>query len=156
MPYVQKKKKDFHLGELSVQGTRYPDVLKLWLSLKHLGALTYSKLIDDSYEKTQLLKSNMLKKNYLKIACEPSMNIICFRGEPDYIPRIDHDKWNCDLQKYLLKKHKIFFSISKYKGSKWLRAVILNPFFSMSNINNILKGIDDFFQKNNNLKKDYA
>ena len=44
LPYVMKDKDEYHPGEITLQGTRYPDILKLWLSLQHLGNLVIQKL----------------------------------------------------------------------------------------------------------------
>ena len=148
LPYVSKNKDSFHSGEISVQGTRYPDILKLWLSFQHLGRITYSNLMDISFDITKNFKSEIIKRKFLKIACDPEMNILCFRAEPRHVEYNDYNKWNIELRNFLLKKYNIFFSISKFKKSNWLRAVILNPFISTQHIKKIFKGIDEF-----NIKK---
>jgi len=45
---VKKNKDEFHQGEITLLGSRYPDVLKLWLSLQHLGNFSYSEIIENS------------------------------------------------------------------------------------------------------------
>ena len=154
LPYVTKNKNDFHSGEISVQGTRYPDVLKLWLSFQHLGRITYSKLINHSYDVTKRFKSEVIKRKYLQLAFDPEMNILCFRALPKEIDYNNYNTWNSKLRNFLLKKYNIFFSICEYKGCDWLRAIILNPFISAKHIFRIFKGIDDFYniKKQNNKK----
>ena len=154
LPYVTKNKNDFHSGEISVQGTRYPDVLKLWLSFQHLGRITYSKLINHSYDVTKRFKSEVIKRKYLQLAFDPEMNILCFRALPKEIDYNNYNTWNIKLRNFLLKKYNIFFSICEYKGCDWLRAIILNPFISAKHIFRIFKGIDDFYniKKQNNKK----
>jgi len=144
LPYVMKNKKDFHSGEISVQGTRYPDILKLWLSFQHLGIITYSNLIDNSYKVTKKFRAEIIKRKYLKLACNSEMNIFCFRAEPKNIDSNDYNILNIKLRKFLLKKHNIFFSICKFKGCNWLRAVVLNPFIKNRHIAKIFKSIDEF------------
>ena len=144
LPYVLKNKDGFHLGELSLQGTRYPDILKLWLSFQHLGRITYSNLMDISFDNTKNFKSEIIKRKFLKIACDPEMNILCFRAEPKHLGYNDYNKWNIELRNFLVKKYNVFFSISKFKKSNWLRAVMLNPFISTQHIKKIFKGIDEF------------
>ena len=116
LPYVTRNKDDFNSGEVSVQGTRYPDILKLWLSFQHLGRITYSNLINNSCNLTENFKSEIIKRKFLKLACNPEMNIFCFRAEPKNINYNDYNIWNIKLRDFLLKKHNIFFSICEFKG----------------------------------------
>lgn len=153
LPYVAKDKNEYHPGELTIQGTRYPDILKLWLSLQHLGNFTYSKIIENSYRNTFLLKKNLEKINNIKFLCNPETNILCFRYVPSNINPIKHDKINLDLQKFLLNKNNIFFSYVSCNGFKWLRAVILNPFFNSRHINKICNVIESYFKKEKKLIK---
>jgi glutamate/tyrosine decarboxylase-like PLP-dependent enzyme len=153
LPYVLKNKDDFHLGELSLQGTRYPDILKLWLSFQHLGRITYSNLINNSYSITKSIQLEIIKRNHLKLACDPEMNILCFRVEPKNINYNLRNAWNIKLRNFLLKKYNIFFSIAEYKGCNWLRAVILNPFITKRHILKIFKGIDEFNKNEKQNKK---
>tara|TARA_Y100000590_G_scaffold134858_1_gene154272 strand:- start:1279 stop:2307 length:1029 start_codon:yes stop_codon:yes gene_type:complete len=144
LPYVMKKKDEYHQGEITLQGTRYPDVLKLWLSLQHIGNFSYSEIIEDSFKHTDLFKKKLLEINNIKIACEPDMNIICFRYEKKNKSLNENNLINIKLQNILLNKNNIFFSIVKYNNCKWLRAVLLNPFFNSRHIKMICSAISKF------------
>jgi len=152
LPYVIKNKEEYHRGEITLQGTRYPDVLKLWLSLQHLGNFSYSEIIENSFKYTNLLKKKLLQINNIKIACEPQMNILCFRLEPKNKDLDDKDLINLNFQKFLFNKHNIFFSVVKYNNVKWLRAVLLNPFFNLKHIKKICIAISEFTKENKILK----
>ena len=65
LPYVMKDKDEYHPGEITLQGTRYPDILKLWLSLQHLGNFSYSEIINNSYKFTNLFKKKFTDFNDL-------------------------------------------------------------------------------------------
>ena len=80
------------------------------------------------------------------------MNIICFRYEPKDKNLNKYNQININLQKYLLKKHDIFFSIIQYKGVNWLRVVLLNPFFNMRHIKKICLSISEFTKDTKTLK----
>ena len=75
------------------------------------------------------------------------MNIICFRGRPEWISSSKRDEWNKGLRAYLREKHEIFFSLPTYDERKWLRTVILNPFVSEQTINNIIHGIASYIEE---------
>jgi glutamate/tyrosine decarboxylase-like PLP-dependent enzyme len=142
-PYMKSTEGLANLGEISVQGTRHADVLKLWLSLQHLGRQSYAQLIDESYALTQYFTEEVRKRSFLTLASEPQMNIICFRGTPDSVLPNCWDEWNTELQTYLLGEH-IFLSLPLYQGQRWLRAVLLNPYTSHTQLANLFTAIDTF------------
>ena len=152
LPYVKKNKGEYHQGEITLQGSRYPDVLKLWLSLQHLGNFSYSEIIGNSFKYTNLFMKKLLEISYIKIACEPQMNILCLRYEKKNNSSDENDLINLNLQKFLLNKHNIFFSVAKYNGLKWLRAVLLNPFFNLRHIKKICLVISEFTKDYKNIK----
>ena len=137
-----------NLGEISVQGTRHADIMKLWLSLQHIGAKGYERLIDDSYERVQFFVEQIKRRPYLELASKPDTNICCFRGKPEHIQSEEWDEWNLQLQKELLSDGQTFFSFPTYRGSRWLRAVLLNPFTTQEDIQKIFDQIDQYYEKN--------
>lgn len=143
-PYMNTAEEEINLGEISVQGTRHADVLKLWLSLQHLGLKGYAGLIDESYRLTEYFAAQLQQLDPIQMASTPEMNLICFRGLPDGIPETEQDRWNADLQAFLLDNYQIFFSTPIYRGQKWLRAVLLNPTIDEAILDRACQGIADF------------
>jgi glutamate/tyrosine decarboxylase-like PLP-dependent enzyme len=143
-PYMRDEDELTNLGEISVQGTRHADVLKLWLSLQHLGHSGYAQLIDESYRLTEFFTQEVLNRSFLAMAGQPEMNIVCFRGVPDWVSLEQWDQWNTDLQTYLLQTGETFLSLPLYQGHQWLRAVLLNPYTDENRITNLFKCIDTF------------
>ena len=147
-PYMKEQNSYINLGEINVQGTKYAEVIKLWLSLLSLGKNGYKQLIDFSFELTDKFVIEISKRNYLKLVSQPEMNLICFRGEPTNLNKIEFDNWNEKLQNYLVKETDFFLSLPKYKNSLWLRTVLLNPFLTMGHIENLFEHIDKFENDN--------
>jgi glutamate/tyrosine decarboxylase-like PLP-dependent enzyme len=143
-PYMHNAEDWVNLGELSVQGTRHVDVLKLWLSLQHLGQQGYARLIQHSYQLTDVLVQEIKSRPYLELASQPELNIICFRGVPPEIPASQWNQWNTDLQAYLLQTGNLFVSLPLYRGERWLKAVLLNPYTEPSHLLNLIQAIDQF------------
>lgn len=147
-PYMKAQNSYINLGEINVQGTKYAEVVKLWLSLLSLGKDGYKQLIDFSFELTDKFVWEISKRNYLKLASQPEMNLVCFRGEPTNLSASDFDDWNEKLQNYLIQETDFFLSLPKYKNNLWLRTVLLNPFLTTRHIENLFEHIDTFEKDN--------
>lgn len=145
-PYMKDSDDLPNLGEISVQGTRHADVLKLWLSLQHLGKSGYAQLIDRSYHLTEYFIKEVQNRSFLEMAGKSEMNIVCFRGVPDWVLPEQWDQWNGDLQTYLLQTGETFLSLPLYCRHRWLRAVLLNPYTDENKITNLFKYVDTFWR----------
>lgn len=145
-PYMNTEADWVNLGEISVQGTRHADVLKLWLSLQHLGLKGCEALIDASYDLTAHFVAAIRQRPYLALATEPEMNVICFRGCPKGRSPDTWDQWNQDLQQYLLTVGNGFISLPVYKQQRWLKAVLLNPFTTPARVDQLFVHMDDFWR----------
>ncbi|MEA5462155.1 pyridoxal phosphate-dependent decarboxylase family protein [Leptothoe sp. PORK10 BA2] len=143
-PYMHDHDDWPNLGELTVQGTRHPDILKLWLSLQHLGQDGYSAIIHHNYDLTQTFTTAVKARPFLTLASAPQMNLVCFRAEPAAIPVEQWDDWNQALQQWLLEKGHTFLSLPIYRGQRWLKAVLLNPFTTKDQINQVFAQIDSY------------
>ena len=142
--YMKEQSDFINLGEIGVQGSKYAEVLKLWLSLMSLGRQGYEQLIDYSFDLTKAFNEELSERTYLKLSSKPDLNILCFRGEPENLSTKEYDKWNEQLQGYLLNNAGYFISLPKYKGNLWLRVVLLNPFLKKEHITVLFKSIDTF------------
>jgi len=143
-PYMRDDDTIPNLGELSVQGTRRADILKLWLTFQHLGRDGLEQLIDESYRLTAMIHDRIVEHDTLELASRPEMNIVCFRAVPEWCPSEERDDLNSRLQQALLTEHEIFVSVPTYHDSRWLRVVLLNPFITEETIQRLFSGIDTF------------
>lgn len=141
-PYMRGDEAIPNLGELSVQGTRRADILKLWLTFQHLGRDSLEQLLDESYRLTASLRDRVVGHESLELASKPEMNIVCFRAVPEWCPPEEQDDLNSRLQEALLSNHDIFVSLPTYRDSRWLRVVLLNPFTGEDTIQRLFSGID--------------
>jgi glutamate/tyrosine decarboxylase-like PLP-dependent enzyme len=133
-----------NLGEVTVHGSRRVEVLKLWLSLQHIGRCGYAQLVEEACELTQYFLSQIEERPFLQIVGKPDMNILCFRGTPQRIPSDGWDEWNAGLQTHLLREKNVFLSFPPYRGVRWLRTVLLNPYTDEQMIERLFHDIDAF------------
>lgn len=143
-PYMHSAADWVNLGELSVQGTRHADVLKLWLTLQHLGKAGCAELIEASYALTDHFVAQVRQRPYLELASPPEMNLVCFRGCPTDLVPDQWDGWNVGLQEYLLSQHQTFLSVPGFRGQRWLKAVLLNPFTTAARVNQLFAAVDQY------------
>lgn len=145
-PYMDVEGDWVNLGEISVQGTRHPDGLKLWLSLQHLGKSGCAALVDHSYRLAAVMADHIAQRPYLALATEPDMNLVCFRGCPPHLPPDQWDSWNIGLQRFLLQEAQFFLSLPLWQGQRWLKAVLLNPFTTEDHLNDLFAHIDRYVE----------
>jgi glutamate/tyrosine decarboxylase-like PLP-dependent enzyme len=148
-PYMNDDGQWANLGELTVQGTRHPDILKLWLSLQHLSRQGYAEIIHHSYALTQQLFTALQARPNFQIASQPQTNLLCFRLAPRDIDPAQWDDLNIALQRHLLSAnaHPVFLSTPIYRGQRWLKAVLLNPYTRSKNIEQLCASLDRFTEK---------
>ncbi|MDY6817365.1 MAG: pyridoxal-dependent decarboxylase [Halobacteriales archaeon] len=143
-PYMRGDDAIPNRGEVSVQGTRRADVLKLWLTFQHLGRAGLEQLIEESYRLTASMRERIAERDVLELATEPEMNILCFRATPAWCARDDYDDLNDRLQTALLREADVFLSLPTYRDARWLRAVLLNPFTDEAVLDRLFEHIDTF------------
>lgn len=143
-PYMNTEADWTNLGEISIQGTRHTDILKLWLSLQHLGKAGCAALIDASYGLTEHFVTQVRQRPYLQLASAPDMNLVCFRGAPPDLPPQDWDRWNAQLQQHLLSHQHTFLSLPVLRQQRWLKAVLLNPYTTAEHITQLFDAIDRY------------
>lgn len=143
-PYMREDTDILNRGEIGVQGTRHADVLKLWMVLQHLGSRGIGQLVDASFELMAHYVSWVKDLPYLRLLHTPQMNLIVFRGQPDWIAVESWDAWNADLQTFLLHEYGFFLSLPRYRGMLCLRAVLLNPFTEAETIDELFKAVEAF------------
>ncbi|BCE04989.1 pyridoxal phosphate-dependent decarboxylase family protein [Bacillus paralicheniformis] len=136
-----------NLDEISVQGTRHADILKLYLSLQHIGLKGYRELLHESLALKDEFTKQVKQRHYLELSSEPDTNVVCFRGIPHHLDEAQWDNWNLELQQFLLNEENVFFSLPAYRGNRWLRAVLLNPFISNTLIQRVFEKIDQFYDQ---------
>ena len=159
-PYMGEDQQWPNLGELTVQGTRHPDILKLWLSLQHIGIAGYTEIIRHNYALTEQFVRAVKARPYLALASEPQMNLVCFRLAPKDADDETCDRLNSELQHHLLNKCQdsarnlapVFLSLPTYRGNRWLKAVLLNPYTQPDTIETLFNSIDRFAQSHQSIR----
>jgi glutamate/tyrosine decarboxylase-like PLP-dependent enzyme len=145
-PYMGESPDFINQGEISVQGTRHADVLKLWLSLRHVGSRGYGQLIDKALSLALYFTRKVRERASLQLMGTPELNIVCFRAAPKGMAADKIDDCNTRMQAFLLREGDTFLSLPIYRGCRWLRAVLLNPYTDEMTIDRVFEHIDTFIR----------
>ncbi len=137
-PYMAETGGPVNLGELGLQGTRPAEVLKLWLTLQHLGLSGLARLVDAGMDLTSEVAAELARRPGLELAAPADSNLLCFR------PAGAEDAEVAALQQRLLDAG-IFLSLPLYEGRRWLRLVLLNPHTGEAEIRKIFAVLDAAF-----------
>lgn len=114
-----------NLGEISLQGSRESEVLKLWLTLRHGGREGLERWVDHDMEAARRCVGELRRRPWMELAAEPVMNVICFRCAPPGMAAGERDRLNLDLHKRLLSQAGVFVSTPWHRGERWLKLVLL-------------------------------
>ena len=127
-PYMSDIGKGVNSGEFSIQGTRHADILKLYLTLKHIGKKGFEGLIEKQIELLNFFINGLKKIQKIEILTQPQNNIVCFTLKNS------SDESITQVANALLKECNIFLSTPSVEGRKVFRCVLLNPFTTSEEI----------------------
>jgi glutamate/tyrosine decarboxylase-like PLP-dependent enzyme len=133
-----------NLGEYTIQGTRRVDVLKLWLTLEHLGTDVLGRLIEQSIESAQWFAEQIRESADLELVTPPDLSIVCFRAAPAGVDRGDRTAMNrvqARIHREVARRGHSWLSLPTYQGKRVLRAVILHPRCSTERLGRLLDDI---------------
>lgn len=130
-PYMANDPELTNLGEVSVQGTRHADVVKVWLTMQVLGRAGVTHLIDQSMQLAATWGAQLAQSGY-QLATPVATNVVCFR------PQGASDDTVLAVQQRLHRQGVAFVSTPMWRGQRWLRCVILNPFVDAQRLQSVI------------------
>ena len=120
-----------NVGEYTIQGTRRVDILKLWLTLEHLGRDLLAELMVASLERARTLTERIIADPECELLTNPELNIVCFRYVPAGWDRASRAREVDDLNKRIHARLESeahgWIALPRHRGRRWLRFVILHP-----------------------------
>lgn len=122
------------LGQLTLQGTRRWDSLRLWAAWQHLGDAGLAALVDRSLALTHYLTEAVARHPELEAAHTPDLNILCFRLR-------GADERTEAARARLVERGEGYLSLTALGGRRWLRAVLLNPSTTPADIDAVLAAL---------------
>lgn len=112
-------------GDLGLQGTRSAEVLKLWLSLQHLGLDGIERILDQAFYRADYLRSLLTAPQLQLLAGD--LHVLAIGLQPHLADRAK--VWR-DHTHGLLHQQGFWLSKPDLDGRPLLKAVLGNPFTS--------------------------
>ena len=125
LPYMSSHHLNY--GNLTLQGTRRTDILKLWLALQAVGLQGLAEYIDRSMAFTQQFCAMVNRSKTVRLALKPTLNIVCLETKDPHLT-------NRQLQEKLQKANQYWFSLPTWQGREILKAVLLHPYPRLTDI----------------------
>tara|TARA_Y100001978_G_scaffold137512_1_gene122959 strand:+ start:72 stop:1472 length:1401 start_codon:yes stop_codon:yes gene_type:complete len=121
LPYIYSPDDVINRGELGIQGSRAPEIIKLWLGFRFLGIEGIEKILEESILKKSIFIEK-LDENKFEIYSGP-LHIVLFL--PKNMNDEESNNWTLKAKNLLLEKN---YMISRpfYKGKYYLRVVFGN------------------------------
>lgn len=134
-----------NLVNKSLQTTRRFDALKLWLTLRIMGAKALGNMFDDVMELAQKSHELMKSDGNIDVLTQPNISTLVFRFHPAHssVKPLTTDNallnsCNEHIRKALFKKGEAVIAGTKVNGQSYLKFTLLNPETQLSDIEAII------------------
>ena len=123
-PYLRDDAELPWFSEFGPQQTRGFRALKLWMTLQHIGAAGYRKLIARDIALSQTLQARIRTRDDFELIAGGPLSVTCFRYSPPGAN--DLDALNRQLLDTVQREGKVFLTSTQLDGKLVLRACIVN------------------------------
>lgn len=129
----------------SFEGTRRFRALKLWASWTHLGTRGLGALVERNDDLASVLADRLRDAPDLELTPDPpELSIVCFRHLPVELagaPDERLDRYQLALQRALEVDGSSWVSVTTLRGSRWLRAGVVNYLSTESDVDALLDAV---------------
>ncbi len=126
----------------SLLTTRRFDSLKLWLTLRVVGAETLGAMVDHTIALAQNVAREIKKSPHFELCCEPDFSAILFRLRPVENETAESlEALHAQLPTRLLHDGLGVIGFSKWRGQRCLKFTLLNPCTQLADIVSLLATI---------------
>lgn len=136
-----------NLVNKSIQTTRRFDALKLWVTLRTMGADQLGAAFDYNIhlaEQTYLL---LLSEPSIEVIHQPQLSTLVFRYRPSrQHPQQDLDEANLHIRRALFRSGEAVIAGTRVHGRQYLKFTLLNPMATIQDMQSILKLIRRYGQ----------
>tara|TARA_B100001094_G_scaffold224256_1_gene218486 strand:+ start:6228 stop:7781 length:1554 start_codon:yes stop_codon:yes gene_type:complete len=140
-PLSQKLQGTPDLINKSIQTTRRFDALKIWLSLRTVGAQALGHMFEQLIYTTKQVYQYMESIDVLEIVIEPVLSTIVFRFVHPKCNLEQLDHCNQSIRKHLARTGRAVIAGTKFQNKSYLKFTLLNPETKVASICDIVDEI---------------
>jgi L-2,4-diaminobutyrate decarboxylase len=128
----------------SLQTTRRFDALKLWLTLRTMGADAIGDYVDDVIDLAQASYNVLRDDPQFEVITAPALSTLVFRFRPAGMSEDDADQINPSIRRMIAGSGSAVIAGTKVGGRDWLKLTMLNPDTRLSDIRAVLDLVGRF------------
>nr|WP_188865114.1 aspartate aminotransferase family protein [Pseudomonas asuensis] len=141
-PKSQTQEGTPNLVNKSIQTTRRFDALKLWMTLRTMGANALGSLFDHVIDLTRATYPLIERDPRFDIAHVPELSTLVFRYIPEAALTAEQiDATNVAIRKALSRSGRAVVAGTKVSGRQYLKFTLLNPMTTLDDLQGILEAI---------------
>ncbi|WP_101523234.1 pyridoxal phosphate-dependent decarboxylase family protein [Nocardioides houyundeii] len=122
----------------SMQTTRRFDALKLWMTLRTMGADTVGDWFDAAIDLADQAAQAVAGSGELELAAEPQLSTVVFRYRPAGLADAETDQLNTRIRARLYSGGQAMVAATKVAGRTYLKLTLLNPMATPADILGVL------------------
>lgn len=146
-PLSQKNDGQPNLVDKSIQTTRRFDALKLWLTLRTMGADKIGQVFEQVMALAKQSYVLLNQEQHIEVLHAPELSALVFRYVPT-TPMSDEivNQANVYIRKEIFKRGQAVIAGTTFNGKRYLKFTLLNPTTKLEHIRDILGQIKFFGQ----------
>lgn len=134
-----------NLVDKSIATTKRFDALKMFMTLKSVGADTLGLMIESLLELTQKVAESVKQNPHFELCCEPLLSTVLFRLAPQYQANLNESAFNKlhqTLRLQLLTSGQAVIAETKVDGKLYLKFTLLNPCLTSQHFDSLFHKIE--------------
>jgi L-2,4-diaminobutyrate decarboxylase len=124
----------YNLAKRTFECTKTMMSLQWYLLVKTYGEEVFEANVTTLYDLGQAFAGHIQKQAELELATNPMSNIVCFRFWKAHMPEDELNRLNLKIRQELLEEGDFYIVQTRIQGKQYLRTTIMNPFTTMSDL----------------------
>lgn len=137
--------RNYNTGQKSLHCGRRPEVVKFWLSWKHLGRRGLGQRVLDMVQAARGFAAQVEARPDLTLLCAPEAPIVCFQYRSDAMdgwPLEQVNALNQQIRERLFAEGELVFNYAHISDLTVLRCVISSPHFTQAHASQIIAAVE--------------